>query len=746
MANPFSQQVRQRKVIYFTIILVLFSFGLMHRKWWIEEEAVRLKLREVAKGEVELTSSAVRLSLTGSRGLAVTFLWSAALKQQERHEWNELELLIGAVTKLQPYFITPWLFQGWNLAYNVSVECDRPHDKYYYVSRGLKLLAEGERRNTEQSANPGEPGIGQPDLRHFIGVAYQGKFGVSDEKNTMRCLLDMSCIDPLRRDPERFWTTGADGRKTVNLAELQRFCQDYPRLVRRLRDSTLGYSDPKQIVAFLHDNREIPSRFQQPTGDSRQKETPLLEDYREQFPALPSPQGGVRVKADRLDYDLSDESFDVFVVARTWFEYAQQPVPPPSPDVIEEISFDRLKYRLPKSPSLPIYRGMPARAQMYAAEELQAEGWFDEEGWLIRDWFDSLGLEQDVRVGTEPKYHALPAWERAYRMYRELGAATGQYMSPADAAKYEVLAQLYRTAYNVNIHERGPLKLPAEHRDDPQMKASWDAHLRLVSKAITARMTNYDGLFHQAEAERTVEQINARKLFFHAERLRLFQNPEHALTLYDAAWPLWLTTAVRFPKFNEVGGNQEDGYEIQLKHLRLLQKQYPMLYRSLATTMPEFAGSQLAGSDLALFKALLLYNAMAPSPTGEKRTVPASASLEDLLDPSDKSRILPIRKVGGLLDAARIYNVAEKDDVSRFLLMWSQAAGTPRCWFPGQETLVLVTFDDRDRELQPGWKHLYEEHNIRLVKQRYGLLAPPEPPPDPSMAPPDPVMPNLVQP
>src|SRR5262245_11390046 len=215
MANPFSQQTRQRKVIYFVMILVLLFVSLLHRHRILEPMATDLKLREIAKGEVELTGSAVRLTLTGSRGLAVTFLWSAALRQQERHEWNELELVTSAITKLQPYFISPWLFQGWNLAYNVAVECDRPHDKFYYVSRGLHLLAEGERRNHEQSADPNDPDIGQPDLRHFIGVAYQGKFGVSDEKITMRTLLDMSTIDPIRRDPQRFWTIGSDGRKTV---------------------------------------------------------------------------------------------------------------------------------------------------------------------------------------------------------------------------------------------------------------------------------------------------------------------------------------------------------------------------------------------------------------------------------------------------------------------------------------------------------------------------------------------------
>ena len=97
----------------------------------------------------------MRLLLTGSRGVAVTFLWYNAMDKQKRHEWNELELLIQSITKLQPYFITPWLFQSWNLAFNVSVECDQPKDKYVYVVRGLALLAEGERRNRGSSNGSG---------------------------------------------------------------------------------------------------------------------------------------------------------------------------------------------------------------------------------------------------------------------------------------------------------------------------------------------------------------------------------------------------------------------------------------------------------------------------------------------------------------------------------------------------------------------------------------------------------------
>src|SRR6516165_10417676 len=184
MANPFQQQARLRKVVYTALILVLFTASLMFRRFIVESQAEAMQLREASRGEVELTSSAVRLTLTGSRGLAVTLLWKAAMKEQEKHKWNEVELLVSSITKLQPYFITPWLFQSWNLAFNVSVECDRPRDKYYYISRGLELLAEGERRNQGTAeyaaAHPGTPVFpGNPEMRHYMGFYFQLKVGAS---------------------------------------------------------------------------------------------------------------------------------------------------------------------------------------------------------------------------------------------------------------------------------------------------------------------------------------------------------------------------------------------------------------------------------------------------------------------------------------------------------------------------------------------------------------------------------------
>ncbi|MFM7149880.1 MAG: hypothetical protein ACKO23_08570, partial [Gemmataceae bacterium] len=220
MASPFQQQVRQRKILYIALILVLFTLSWLWRQNVIAGLAQKLAIREDTRGEVELTGAVVRLGLTGSRGLATCILWTNAIEKQRRNQWNELEVLVRSLTKLQPHFITPWLFQSWNLAYNVSVESDRVRDKYFYVSRGLELLAEGERQNRDH-----------PDLRWSTGFYGQHKVCMSDETNYMRSLFQLSLIPPNERDPARFWKQGEEG-PTFNWAEFEKFCSQHPQLCR----------------------------------------------------------------------------------------------------------------------------------------------------------------------------------------------------------------------------------------------------------------------------------------------------------------------------------------------------------------------------------------------------------------------------------------------------------------------------------------------------------------------------------
>ncbi len=716
MPNPFQQKARQRKIVYLGLIVALFTVSLLHRKLVVEREAEALQLREAARGEVELTSSFVRLSLTGSRGLATTLLWSTAIDRMMKHEWNELELIVNSISKVQPYFITPWIFQSWNLAFNVAVECDRPHDKYYYVSRGLQLLAEGERRNqgTYDTALPGQTRFpGNPEMRHYVGFFYQLKIGNSDEKTTMRSLLDLSAIDPLRRNPDRFWIVNERGQRAVNLDELARLCQDHPRLVRRLREG-LGYDTPGQVVKFLEANRDVPSRFKLAIV-AGQKESEL-EEPRKQFPVLP-PVTPRRDWPDAKAYQLTPEAFDVFLVCRTWYQYAQEPLPPANPDTgvpeaelryaqaVERLRKEKnIAFRNSKVMAEQIFRGYPSRAQAYIAENLESEGWFDEEGWLIQGWFDRGGTEEEMRVGTEARYHAAPAWDRAYRDYLQYGTVTGLYLSPADRADLKRKARAIEKLYKVAEFETVPSPSPQQRA---QLGASYNAHVKLATNAQLRHMTNYDNLLYQSEGEADAETVLARKLTHQA--LRYNRKDQHeALPLYEKAWPLWVEVWMRYPRFARSGYVQDDIYEAMLRYLRLAQRQRPEVFRATLLGMAQMATW--------------------PYPNWEKW---------GWIDSSQRAKIVNVRIAHGPLEAVAYYDGPDVEamrdywyGVTHVASQLGQLGTAPPVPVPGQIPFALAGgVSDRRVDTLGPWSYLLETRTIDSVRDRLGLRTRPETPP-----------------
>src|SRR5208282_2899735 len=110
---------------------------------------------------------------------------------------------------------------------------------------------------------------GHPELRHYMGFFYQLKIGTSDERLTMRSLIELSCIDPLERNPADFWKQ-EPGKRVVDMERFRAFCYKHPRLVRRLREQ-LKYESPDRIVKFLDDHKDIPNRFK-PIDKSKQQQ------------------------------------------------------------------------------------------------------------------------------------------------------------------------------------------------------------------------------------------------------------------------------------------------------------------------------------------------------------------------------------------------------------------------------------------------------------------------------------------
>lgn len=582
MASALQHSSTRRKLLYFGIILGLYAVvtflwrgvaspltGGVAPPWTLTAQANALELRDDTKGDADLVGSTVRLGLTGSRGLAVMLLWKAAIDRQMKHEWNELELLVRSLTKLQPHFLTPWLFQSWNLAYNVSVESDRVKDKYFYISRGIELLAQGERMNRDN-----------PDMRFWTGFYYQNKFGVSDERNTLRTLLQLSGIDPAKRDPNVLRRTDpATRRKTVNLAEFEQFCRDNPQLVRRLRDS-LRCNTPDDVVDFLADNRKIPCRFVDPESDAGlfQGKRGDLKPAEEQFPILPIQKSRLFPQEPTASSTLGD-SFCNYHFARAWFSFSLDPLPDPEIMVAIKTAAERLAQpgnkgrRMPRAPGEVIFRGYPARAQAFIAERLEQEGWFDESGWTVDQgrtgrnrWFP-----RDLVIGDREPW-ASAAWSEAYQLWRRHGIETGLYLDPTDEVRLRELAARFQDKFQVQAADSGEqYRLESL---DPEMAKCALAYRQLFFREQSRSITNFAHHLAKAMAEQDRDAVQARKLFFEAERYSKLAEPERALKSYEQGFDMLKKVMLnpRYVDFRNDGLSLEESFERELTYLDLLRK------------------------------------------------------------------------------------------------------------------------------------------------------------------------------
>lgn len=567
MASSFQQQALVRKLIYIVIILIL-AFGtylLREARGGIREQAENIGVQEESLGDVQLTDSMVRLTLTGSRGFAVCCLWLAAQEKQKKHEWNELEVLVDSLIKLQPHFVSPWLFQSWNLAYNVSVESDRVKDKYFYIARGINLISEGTRINRFS-----------PDMRYTVGFYTQHKIGLADEFNVLRSLYQMSVIDPKQRDPRKLRTLDEKGRETVDLAKFEQFCIQHPMLVRRLHDN-LNKSTPADIVDFLADNQKIPSLYEDsPSVLNTTDMTSPLKSGDQRFPVMAPLTEGERADTAAVD-------FDNYQVSRDWYTYSVQLMPPPVKTLGEaDPVYDRTKYRMPRFMSSIIFRQYPARAQTYVAENLEKEGWFDREGWKITgDWFpdDKFSNGKEAIVGDGQNW-ALRAWSAAYQMWKTHGERTGLYLEPEELRSKEAKALVYRNAFNLSPYDR-IVPIP-EERQNPELTQGQIAQEELYWLGHYQRMTNFLHFYYSTQVEQDPKCIELRKAFFQANQYKAAGEREAALEIYKTTLPKWRELLLAHREFRSDDEVQETTFETEWNYLDLAQTLYGVRNKQLA--------------------------------------------------------------------------------------------------------------------------------------------------------------------
>jgi hypothetical protein len=169
---------QNRKLIFGLIIVGLFAAMYPYTEW-LSSVKRRRDLGEAAIGQVDTGSFMLKLALLGgARGIAANVLWTRAEELKREQDWDQMKATVDLITKLQPHFLSVWTFQGWNLAYNVSVEWDAPEDKYEWIKKGIQFLQDGVRKNRKS-----------PDLIWNTAWTYYHKIGFSDESIILRRLF-----------------------------------------------------------------------------------------------------------------------------------------------------------------------------------------------------------------------------------------------------------------------------------------------------------------------------------------------------------------------------------------------------------------------------------------------------------------------------------------------------------------------------------------------------------------------------
>jgi hypothetical protein len=225
----------RKKIIYGIVIVILFGVMIPYTRS-LEERKNQYDLGEAAIGQIDTGSFMMKLFLLGGfRGVVADLLWLRAEEQKRDHDWDRLKTTVELITKLQPHFLSIWTFQGWNLAYNVSVEWDAPNDKYSWIKEGIKFVQQGVRKNRRS-----------PDLVWDTAWFYYHKLGFADESIILRRLFRDDDDEEFKRyfDPIAEQTVVGDDNFKLAFGWFARAISLVDSGENRLVSGTSEYIDP----------------------------------------------------------------------------------------------------------------------------------------------------------------------------------------------------------------------------------------------------------------------------------------------------------------------------------------------------------------------------------------------------------------------------------------------------------------------------------------------------------------------
>ncbi|MFO7936340.1 MAG: hypothetical protein R6V06_01890 [Kiritimatiellia bacterium] len=173
----------------------------------------RRRMPEVYQGysaDVPPALNFVMAGLGGFRGIVSEILWFRVNRLQEEGRYVELVQLSEWITMLEPHAAEAWVYNAWNMAYNISVMMVRPEDRLRWVKNGISLLRDDGLRYNPKSAK----------LFRELAWLYQNKIGMNLDSAHMTYKFDLlASMQPILDEKGTFIDT-PENRSKLNQMKL----------------------------------------------------------------------------------------------------------------------------------------------------------------------------------------------------------------------------------------------------------------------------------------------------------------------------------------------------------------------------------------------------------------------------------------------------------------------------------------------------------------------------------------------
>lgn len=195
------------------------------------------------------------VALGGFRGILADLLWLRTSDLQTEGKYFEMVQLADWIVQLQPHFSGATAYLAWNMAYNISVTCSYPEDRWRWVNRGIELI-----RDKALVYNPEDP-----QLYKELGWIFQHKIGniLDDAHFYYKREIALSVMKAIGDNPN--WAALNDAPKSQS-EFIEKYGEKH-KLFSAMHDS--GFEELNDLYMKFRDDNKLPQSYLKKLSDDK---------------------------------------------------------------------------------------------------------------------------------------------------------------------------------------------------------------------------------------------------------------------------------------------------------------------------------------------------------------------------------------------------------------------------------------------------------------------------------------------